>query len=49
MTEEKGQTVSEIGVSWPGPATKQDESETGVLSPDPSTKQIRPRSSTHDS
>ena len=42
-------TVSETGVSMPGPATKQDESETGVLSPGPSTKQTHPRSSTHDS
>ena len=42
-------TVSETGVSWPGPATEQDERETGVLSPGPSTKPIHPKGSTRDS
>ena len=49
VTGEKEQTVSEIGGSWLGAATEQDESETRVSSPGPSTKQIHPRSSTHDS
>ena len=39
VAEEKEQTVSGTGASWPGPATEQDESETGVLSSGPSLRQ----------
>ena len=47
VAEEKEQTVSGTGASWPGPATEQNDS--GVLSPGPSLRQKHPKGSTHDS
>ena len=49
MTAEKEQTVRRTGVSWPGPATEQNDSGTGVLSPGPSLRQKHPKGSTRDS
>ena len=49
MAEEKEQTVSGTGVSWPGPATEQSDSGTGVLSPGPSLRQKHLKGSTRDS
>ena len=47
--EEKEQTVSGTGASWPSPATEQSDSGTCVLSPSPSLRQKHPKGSTCDS
>ena len=49
VTQEKEQTVSGTGASWPGPATEQTVCETGVSWPGPSTNPTHPRSPTRDS
>ena len=48
VAEEKEQTVSGTGTSWPGPAREQNGSGTGMLSPGPSLRQKYPKGSTRD-